>query len=105
MNIDEHTFFNLNKCILDYLEKNGEAIFLSIIDNEFGGWPLIRNNFEVLANETLIQKMVRIRKLGFKPLIDIHVTLNPKDPQYLMLKVIYNIYFKYRNFSITSIWW
>jgi hypothetical protein len=28
-----------------------------------------------------------MRKLGYKALIDFHVTLNPKDPQYLMLKV------------------
>lgn len=31
--------------------------------------------------------MVKLRKIGFKTLIDIHVTLNPKDPQSLILKL------------------
>lgn len=31
--------------------------------------------------------MVNLRKIGFKTLIDMHVTLNPKDPEYLIIKV------------------
>jgi hypothetical protein len=64
---------------------------LSILEEEFGGWPILKNNSNPTANETIIQKLVKIRKIGFKPLIDLHVTLNPKDPQSLMLKVNFKI--------------
>lgn len=64
---------------------------MSILEEEFGGWPILKNNSNPTANETIIQKLVKIRKIGFKPLIDLHVTLNPKDPQSLMLKVNFKI--------------
>lgn len=66
------------------VNAQGEMNFLKIIDSEFGGWPLIS---EQKSSLTIIERMVILRKIGFKPFIDIHVTSNPKNPVASILKV------------------
>ena len=70
----------------ELLHKHGEQRFLSLLEYDMDGWPLIGK--ESKTNATLLEKLIRVRLMGFKPLIDLHVTLNPKDPQYLILKVL-----------------
>lgn len=68
----------------------GEMNFLRILELEFGGWPLI-NDESLKSNMTLIERLVNMRRLGFKPFIDIHITSNPKDPLSSILKVSFKI--------------
>ena len=68
----------------DLLFKIGEDRFKKIVTEELDGWPLIGIPSN---NKTILDKMVSMRKFGFKPLFDLQITLNPRDTQYLILKV------------------
>lgn len=57
---------------------------MDVLTKEFAGWPILNSK---IKNISILQRMITLRKIGFKTLIDFHVTLNPKDPQYLILKV------------------
>jgi hypothetical protein len=84
------TVFSIINTILDLLEEKGEEVFLKILDEEFGGWPILgksTNSNLVKSNSSLIERLVMLRNLNFRPLFDIYVTLNPKETQLLMLKV------------------
>ncbi len=67
------------------IEKN----LKKIIQTEYGGWSML--DYGSYENLTLIDRFIRLRKIGFKSLIDIQVTSNPKDP----LKSILKVSFKY----------
>lgn len=75
---------NLILNCVELIQINGEKKFLEVLEEEFGGWPMVRPSTK---NVPLMEKMINLRKLGFKTLIDIHVTLNPKNPQALIIKV------------------
>ncbi len=70
----------------DLLTKIGEDRFKKILSEELDGWPLIGIPS---TSKTIIDKMVSIRKFGFKPLLDLQITLNPRATQFLILKVNY----------------
>ena len=70
----------------ELIEQKGESNFLAILNDEFGGWPLIADN-SLKNSMTIIERLVNMRRLGFKPFIDIHVTSNPKNPLTSILKV------------------
>ena len=71
------------------INKNGEEKFLKVLNKDLTSWPIINNSSTPQNNLTIIEKLVALRNLGFKPLIDVHVGLNPKNPKYSILKVIY----------------
>ncbi|CAF0711928.1 unnamed protein product [Brachionus calyciflorus] len=68
----------------EILQQSGEKIFLEVLDSYFGGWPILKPHTKSIS---IVERMVKLRKIGFKSLIDFHVTLNPKNPQNLILKV------------------
>ena len=68
----------------ELIDQHGETSFLEILVSEFGGWPLLNN---AKTDISLIERLVRLRKIGYKPFIEIYVTANPKDPQFSILKV------------------
>ncbi|RNA08869.1 membrane metallo-endopeptidase-like 1, partial [Brachionus plicatilis] len=65
-------------------QLNGEKKFLEVLDSEFCGWPILK---PLNKSISILQRMVNFRKIGYKTLIDFHVTLNPKDPLSLIIKV------------------
>ncbi len=71
---------------LEIIHTQGELNFLTLIDQEFGGWSILNPDLPA-KNLTIIEKLVLLRKIGFKPLIDIRVAPNPKNPQLNILKI------------------
>ena len=84
----------------ELIDQNGETNFLEIIETEFGGWPLLN---DVNSNLNLTDRLVKLRKIGYKPLIDIHVSANPKDPIESILKVCCHFFPTLNFFFLISI--
>lgn len=77
------------------LEETGEQAFKDAIRLELGGWPLIDPNYD--PNEkSLMQKLIRLRKLDIQPLFLFYLEANPKNPAQAILRVmgIYNGHFE-----------
>ncbi len=68
----------------DQINLRGEENFIQILEEYFGGWPLLG---QVDQNLTIYSRLLKLRRIGFKPLIDIRVTPNPKIPNTNMLKL------------------
>ena len=73
-------------CINEELvNSEGEANFLQILDQYFGGWPILRRG--ATRSMSLVEKLVALRQYGFRPLLDIRVAPNPKRPHTHILKL------------------
>lgn len=68
----------------DQVNQNGEAEFIQIIGEYFGGWPILQ---QTAQNMTIMKKLLTLRKYGFRPLIDIKITPNPKNPRGNILRL------------------
>lgn len=87
-----------HSCVNENLiQADGERKFLKVLQYDLQGWPILNQVSlnDTISNQTtatsIVQKMVLLRKYGFRTLIDVHVTLNPKDPQTLILKVLFHL--------------
>ncbi len=68
----------------EQINQKGEENFIQILEEYFGGWPILNQPNQ---NLTIIKRLLKLRRFGFKPLIDIRVSPNPKMPNANVLKL------------------
>lgn len=72
----------------DLINKNAESEFLSVLEADFGGWPILKPAATLYSSQRpILDKIIQMRRIGFRSMIDMFVTLNPKDPELLILKI------------------
>ena len=81
----------------ELINKNSEQEFRTLLDEEFGGWPILDlptvNTSKREFERPILEKLIKLRRIGFKSLIEMHVTLNPKDPTLMILKIKQPLWF------------
>jgi len=83
-------------CIDEWtLEKKGTKDLLRIIDENLGGFPILYNNDSYVANHTIMDKLLMLKKIDSSQLFDIYISINPMDPKKSVIRV---------NSKITLIW-
>ena len=70
------------------IEDKGEQALKDVINSQLGGWPLISLSYNP-DSSTLIQKLVRLRKLNIQPLFYFYLEANPKKPSQAILRVTF----------------
>lgn len=61
-------------------------MLIDYVDKEFGGWPILKNrSFVNEMKDTL--KITRLRYLGVRPLLDVIVSSDPKQPEKAVLRL------------------
>ena len=70
----------------DLIETNGLDNLLNIINKELGGSSLTQANYD-LNNENTFDKIVKFAKWGLKPLFDLYISSNPKNPDSYVMRV------------------
>ena len=68
------------------LEEIGERELIDMINKELGGWSLLGSNNEVTP-DSIFKKLSDYRRLGSKPLFNVYVSENPKQPEKSTLRV------------------
>ncbi|CAF1087988.1 unnamed protein product, partial [Brachionus calyciflorus] len=70
----------------DLIETNGLDNLLNIINKELGGSSLTQANYDV-NNENTFDKIVKFAKWGLKPLFDLYISSNPKNPDSYVMRL------------------
>ena len=70
----------------DILETQGLKALNEFISDELKGWPLTTPTYDA-NNETLLEKLVRLRRLDIQPLFLFYLEANPKKPDQAILRV------------------
>lgn len=80
------------------IEERGIGMIVETIENEFGGWPLLKNeqpDLESSSNISIIEKIIKLRKVGSSLPFELYVALNPKDPKQNILRVRFFLFIDY----------
>ncbi|CAF0964437.1 unnamed protein product [Brachionus calyciflorus] len=70
----------------DRLETNGLNNIINVVNNELGGCSLTQANYNA-NNENTFDKIVKFAKWGLKPLFDVYISSNPKDPESYVVRL------------------
>lgn len=62
-------------------------MILNYIDEELGGWHVLNKNNSIKANLSTLDKLIKLRFIGIKPLFDLSVMSNPKNPTLSVLRL------------------
>ena len=68
------------------LEEIGEQELIDVINKELGGWSLLGSN-KVVTSDSIFKKLSDYHRLGSKPLFNVYVSTNPKQPELYTLRV------------------
>lgn len=73
---------------IDEIETNGLNAMFNVL-SDFGGWPLIDENYNPNSPNYIpvIDKLVRYRKTGNSPIVDLYISADPLKPDRSVLRV------------------
>lgn len=69
----------------DTIERLGLSMALNVINEEFGGWPILDENHK--EKYTILEKLILLRRYSSSQIIDVAVGLNPKNPKEYIMRV------------------
>lgn len=79
------------------IEERGFSVFLNMIKDEFGGWPILhspptKSNITTAKKRAegaaaVVKKFIKFGKVGSTLPFEIYVSPNPKDPKRNILRV------------------
>ena len=74
------------------IEARGMNPLMRIINEELGGWPLLQlkqqpNTSNSTTKLSILDRMVRLRRIESSELFPLYVSSNPKNPRKSVLRV------------------
>lgn len=83
------------------IEETGVKALLDVINTELGGWSLINPTYNQ-DSHTLVDKLVRLRKLNIQPVFSLYLEVNPKIPSQAILRLRQPGWFNTKQFYNNS---
>ena len=80
------TILKLSTIKIEKIEEKGVDKLLKLINEEFMGWPILKSN-EYNETSSLLEKLIRLKKVESSQIFEIYVSTNPKDPTKNVLRV------------------
>jgi hypothetical protein len=71
------------------MDIEGEAKLVEFLNKEFNGWPILNDSNWNDTSYDPMETLIKSRFYGYKQLLDVFVSNNPKDPKYALLRVGY----------------
>lgn len=69
------------------IEERSLTDILTLINKEFGGWPILKEGQFRKNRQALLETMISLRKLDSPQFFEVAVSYNPKNPRRFILRV------------------